>query len=473
MMRIVKVKTMNALPDDPLNGFSISDYGRRLRRGEVTIEATTRAYLDRIAQLDAHLGSYQYVATDHALSCARALDQLLASGTDLGPLMGVPVGVKDLLAVDGMPTTGGSRLDVTDLAGPEGSFVKRLRAAGCVILGKTKTVEFAFGAVGTNTSCGTPWNPVDSKVHRIPGGSSSGSAAAVGAGLCAFAVGSDTGGSVRLPAALCGVVGLKTSEGLWPRDGVVALSPTLDTIGLLTRSVEDASLAFDVLDGRQPAAALPDAPLRFARPGKYFYDNLDGEVERRVNQALERIEKAGAIIVDIDVPEASERESLFPNVLAPELLASLGRERFEAERDLIDPLVAARITRGLDVPADRYIRLLARRKELIAMAEAKMQGFDGWLSPTAAITAVPVGDFEDVEKALSLTLAMTRNSQPGNMFAQCGLSIPIPGEDGALPVGLQIMSSNGDDGRLLAVGRFVENLLGRPALPDVSGFASS
>jgi aspartyl-tRNA(Asn)/glutamyl-tRNA(Gln) amidotransferase subunit A len=472
-MMTAKVKVMNALADDPLNGGSISDYGRRLRRGETTIEATTKAYLDRIAALDGHLGAFEYVAAEQALACARALDQLLASGTDLGPLMGVPVGIKDLVAVEGMPITGGSRLDVTDLAGPEGSFVKRMRAAGCVILGKTKTVEFAFGAVGTNASRGTPWNPVDSKVHRIPGGSSNGSAVAVGAGLCAFAVGSDTGGSVRLPAALCGIVGLKTSEGRWPCDGVLALSPTLDTIGLLTRSVEDASVAFGVLDGQKPAPALMDAPLRFALPRKYYYDNLDSDVERRMEQALERIRQAGAIVVDIDGPDAAEREALFPNVLAPELLATLGRERFEAERHLIDPLVAARITRGLDVPADRYIGLLARRRELIAMAEAKMQGFDGWLTPTAAITAAPVADFEDLDKAMSLTLAMTQNSQPGNMFAQCGLSIPIPGGDGELPVGLQLMSSNGDDSRLLAVGRFIESLLGRPAPRDVSGFAAN
>src|SRR5262249_24931221 len=162
-----------------------------------------------------------------------------------------PIAVKDVFAVAGMPTSAGSRLDVADLVGSEGTFVKRLKQAGCVILGKTKTVELAYGAAGINTIRGTPWNPWHPTVHRVPGGASSGSAVAVAAGLCAFATGTDTGGSVRLPAAFCGVFVLKTTAGLWPCDGVLPLSPALDSIGLLTRSAADASFAFAALAGRQ------------------------------------------------------------------------------------------------------------------------------------------------------------------------------------------------------------------------------
>jgi aspartyl-tRNA(Asn)/glutamyl-tRNA(Gln) amidotransferase subunit A len=199
------------LVPDPLAQGGIAGYGRRLRQGAITAAAATEAYLERIAALDPKLGAYQHVAAEQALASARALDRLLAAGTDLGPLMGVPVAIKDIFAVDGMPTTAGSQLEVADLIGPEGPFVQALRRAGCVILGKVKTVEFALGAVGISRPRGTPWNPWDAAMHRIPGGSSSGPAVAVAAGLCGSAIGSDTGGSVRLPACFCGTFGLKTS----------------------------------------------------------------------------------------------------------------------------------------------------------------------------------------------------------------------------------------------------------------------
>lgn len=178
-------------PEDPL-AEGIAPYGQRLRASETTAEDVTRAYLDRIAALDSDLGAYQHVANDTALAHARAIDALLKSGVDLGPLMGVPVAVKDLVAVDGMPTTAGSKLDVADLIGGEGRFVRKLKRLGCVVLGKTKTVEFAFGVTGASTPQGTPRNPSDADTPRLPGGSSAGSAVAMVAGLCGFAIGSDT-----------------------------------------------------------------------------------------------------------------------------------------------------------------------------------------------------------------------------------------------------------------------------------------
>ena len=221
---------MTVLPPDPLESGGIAEYGKRLRAGDIMAEASTVAYLDRIEALDPKLGAYEYVAGEQALKAARALDSLLAAGTDLGPLMGVPVAIKDLFAVEGMTTHAGSNLDLSDVIGVEGSFVKRLKRAGCVILGKTKTVEFALGTTGISKPRGTPWNPWDAKVHRVPGGSSSGSGVAAAASLCGFAISTDTGGSVRLPASFCGVFGLKTTVGLWPTDGVFPLPPDLDRI---------------------------------------------------------------------------------------------------------------------------------------------------------------------------------------------------------------------------------------------------
>lgn len=456
---------------DPLQGLSIIDYGRRLRDGRTTVAATVADYLQRIERLDGRLGAYELVAADGALAAAAALDRLLAAGIDLGPLMGVPVAVKDLLAVEGMPTRAGSNLDVSDIVGAEGSFVRSLKRKGAVILGKTRTVEFALGAVGTNSVRGTPWNPHDSATHRIPGGSSSGSAVAVAAGLCAFAIGSDTGGSVRLPAALCGTFGLKTTVGLWPTDGVFPLSPTLDTLGLLTRSAADASTVFHAIMDVAEGAPASVAGLRLGKPTAYGYGALDPAVASCMAAALARLEEAGARLVEIEIPEAAEREALFPVILPAELIAVLGRARFEEGRERMDPVVAARAAKGLDVPADRYIQAIGRHRELVALAQARMAGLDGWIMPTATLPPLPVAAFDDLQKALALAFSITRNSQPMNMFGQCGTSQPIHHLGSALPVGLQIACAPYGEVGLLAIARAIEAVLGTPAPVDLAGFA--
>jgi aspartyl-tRNA(Asn)/glutamyl-tRNA(Gln) amidotransferase subunit A len=458
------------LPKAPLGGIAIAEFARRLRRGEMTIEATVRDYLARIDTLDLRLGAFEFVAADSALKSASALDRLLAAGCDLGPLMGVPIGIKDLFAVNGMPVTAGSQMDITDLVGEEGSFVKLLRKAGCVILGKTKTVEFAYGAAGTNTVRGTPWNPWDSRIHRAPGGSSSGSAVAVAAGLCAFAIGSDTGGSVRLPAALCGLFGLKTTVGLWPTDGVFPLSPTLDSIGLLTRSAADGALAFAALTGRPVPAAASLRALRLGKPVEYFFDDLDPAVAQCTNAALALLKESGAEISDVKVSNFRERETLFPILLSSELIATLGRERFEVGRHLMDPVVAARAARGLQVAASDYVGKLRRHQELKRTAFAEMSGLDAWVTPTAALLPIPISEFAGVDRGLQMTAAMSRNSQPMNMFGQCGTTTPIHALGAPLPVGLQLSCRPFEEDATLAIALAFEERMGVPAAPDLSGF---
>lgn len=244
----------------------LAGYSAALAAGNTSAAEATQAFLARIAAQDGQLQCYQHVAADDALAQAAELD---SSSSNKGVLHGVPIGIKDIYAIEGMPITCGSQLEergilgVTALVGPEGSFVARLREVGCVFLGKTKTVEFASGALGINKVRGTPWNPVDRQVHRIPGGSSSGSAAGVAAGLCGFAIGSDTGGSIRIPAALCGIFGLKTSAGRWPTDGVLPYSTTFDTIGLLTKTAADAAVAFSAID-TEAAAGAPLRPVNIS-----------------------------------------------------------------------------------------------------------------------------------------------------------------------------------------------------------------
>ena len=297
---------MDGLIQDPLAG-GIADFATRLRQGKVSVTEVVGAYLSRIDMLEPKLNCFEHVAASKALGQARALDALLAAGTDLGPLMGVPVVFKDLIAVAGMPTTAGSNLPVPDLIGEEGTFVRRLKRAGCVMLGKVKTVELARGASGINTSRGTPRNPWDAEQLRAPGGSSSGSGVAMAAGLTGLAIGTDTGGSVRNPAAFCGVFGLKTTHGLWPRDGMCDTAPSLDTIGLLTRSAADAAAVFAGIEGIVPPRARRLHGLCLGRPIGHFFDNLDAEVAARMEEVLDILARAGAEIVPVDFPEVAER----------------------------------------------------------------------------------------------------------------------------------------------------------------------
>ncbi len=456
---------------DPFAEGGIGSFAVRLRSGETSSEAATAAFLERIGVLDARLGAFEFVAAEGALAAARAIDALLAAGTDLGPLMGVPVAIKDIIAVDGMPTTNGSNLDTASLAGDEGSFVKALRRAGCVILGKAETVEFALGGTGINHSRGTPWNPADAKVHRIPGGSSSGPGVAVAAGLCGFAVGSDTGGSVRLPASFCGVFGHKTSPGLWPIDGVFPLCPTLDTLGPLTRSAQDAALIHAALAGTAAAEPASLDGIRIGRPGGLFLEDLDADVASCFDAALGKLEQAGAEIVEVEVPEAAERSSFFPVLLPADCIVTLGRDRFLAERGRMDPVVAARAGAGLDTDATAVLQALRRHQELIRLTQERFADIDVWVAPTTPIVARPVASFADIGKGLALTGLATRNTQPANMFGMCAASLPIHQLGSQLPVGLQLMMPGGEDEALLALACAVETVVGRPKSPDLTGFA--
>jgi aspartyl-tRNA(Asn)/glutamyl-tRNA(Gln) amidotransferase subunit A len=461
---------MTALPQDPFEAGGLKGFAERYRKGETTSEEVTRgAYLERIRILDPGLQAFEHVAEEQAINTARAMDSLLANGVDLGPLMGVPVAVKDLLAVDGMPATFGSRVDVGDIVGPEGSFVKNLKRCGAVILGKATCIEFAFGVLGVNR-LRTPWNPWDAKTHRIPGGSSSGPAVAAAAGLCALAIGTDTGASVRLPAGLCGCFGLRTNAELWPTDGVFPIDANMDCIGPMTKSADDAAVAFAALAGVAVPEPAPFDGLRLGKPVGYFYDNLDEHVTRCMNAVLFELEKAGVEIVPIEVPEAAEREEYFPVALPAMVLGVLGRERFLKIRDDMDPLVAARCANGLEVKAAEFITLERRRAQLWRIADQRMQGLDGWVTPTMALVAPAVADFDDLDTAMTLTLAITQDAQPGSLFGQCGTSSPIHMYGSDLPVGLQVLCRRQDVAKAMSIALAIETVTGKPPLPDLSGF---
>ncbi len=458
---------MKSLPADPLDGIGLEEFAERLRRGETTSESATRAYLERIALLEPRIGAFVHVAAERALGQARAMDALLAAGTDLGPLMGVPVAIKDLLTVEGMPQPKcGSNVDISDLVEPEGAFVRRVKRAGCVILGKTRMTEFAFGLV--NVIHPTPWNACDAGVHRMPGGSSSGSAAALAAGLCAFSIGSDTGGSVRQPAALCNLFGYKSSFGLWPTDGTFPLSTTLDSIGTFARSSRDAALAYAVLSDAPLPPPRSARGLRLGKPAGHYYEQLSPEVAEATDAALRTLSGAGVEIVPIEVPEAAEIDAVFGPLVSVELLATLGTERFVAARDVLDPVVWNRAQPVLGLPGVEYVRLRRRQEALERIARERMRGLDAWVVPTTPDVPLPLEEHRTAEKAAAWIRRGTRNTRPGNMFGQCGVSVPLPRE--GLPVGLQFVCAPGEDARLLGLAQGVEDVLGRPAAADMSRF---
>ncbi len=460
---------MKNLPENPFANMSLTDYGARLRRRDISAAAATAALLERIERLNPRLNAFHTIARDAALAAARTLDDQLAAGIDLGPLMGVPVAVKDLYSVAGMPTNAGSNLDVADIVPAEGSFVRALKRCGCVILGKTRTSEFALG--GINFIHPVPWNPCDALAHRMPGGSSHGSAVALAAGLCGFAAGTDTGGSVRLPAALCGVIGHKFSSRAFAIDGIFPLSPTLDSVGTFTTSAADAALVYSALTGMAAAPVRPLAGLRFGRPLEVFYDDLDTEVEQRVDAALRALAAAGAQIIPVHVPEIAEFERIFGGIVPGELVNILGRARIAQSRELFDSIARSRVIAALDYPQARLDEARQRQVALRDTVRASMRGLDGWIAPTTPLVPEPLASHSTLDAALAWNRRALRNTRIGNVFEQCGISLPLPAHGGGLPVGLQIACSALEDAKLLALAAAVEAVIGRAALPDVAAFA--
>jgi aspartyl-tRNA(Asn)/glutamyl-tRNA(Gln) amidotransferase subunit A len=466
-------RLMRSVVADPLEDGGIAGFGSRLRRGTITAEAATEAYLARIDALDGALGAYECVAADDARRQARVVDALLRSRIDLGPLMGVPVAIKDLFAVDGMPITAGSNLDVSDIVGDEGCFVRRLKRAGCVILGKLKTVEFALGSTGVNYRRGSPRNPWDPALHRLAAGSSSGSGVAMAAGLCGFAIGTDTGGSVRGPAAFCGVVGVKATAGAWPMDGIFPASETFDSIGPLTRSAEDAALVMAAL---LDAALPPPAPIAGMRLGKLsgFFEKADARVRGCVEAALGALAKAGADIVEVDqldIAELSETSLHFPTIARAEFIARFGRERFLAGRDDMNPDIASRASAGLSIPADAYVRALHRHRELQAVGNRMMAGVDAWIAPTKWHLPPPCpANWRDLDGDRELDEHCSGPTRAVNVLGMCAISLPVQQYGAPLPVGMQVICPSSAELRLLAIARSIERVIGRPSIPDLRSF---
>ena len=368
----------------------------------------------------------------------------------------------------GLPTTAGTRLLADNVPVSDCAVVRKLAQAGMVLLGKTATVQFAYGGPGINTDQGTPHNPWHPEPH-LPGGSSSGTGVAVAAGMAPMGLGSDTGGSVRIPASMCGVTGLKTTVGRISRAGVYPLSRSLDSVGPLTRDVADAALAYEAMQGPDPAdpTTRGQAPhdvtsgiehgvagLTLGVPRAVFWEDCDPEVEAGVREAIAHIESLGATIVDIEFEEAESARQLNPRglVIAAEAY-EVNRHLVDSRFDELDPIVAVRLEKGREIPAFEYLATVRAWEALRARAVDAIADIDGLLCPTVMVPPVPV------EEALSSTgtyaernLQTLRNTSVGNILGFCGLSVPCGFTSRGLPIGLMIYGKPFDESVVLRIG---------------------
>lgn len=440
---------------------NISAIRVRILRGETSHEHVVASALEKAAQSSArHVFTALYA--DAALAAARAADRLLAAGVEIPALAGLPVSVKDLFDIAGEPTQAGGIVYRNEKAAlVDAVAVARLRKEGAAIVGKTNMTEFAFSGVGINPHYGTPVNPADPGVARIPGGSSSGAAVSVALGLAVAGLGSDTGGSIRIPAALCGLVGFKSTQSRVPRQGAFELSRTLDTACAMTRSVADCITVDAALAGAPlPVKRRPLAGMRLAVPSSVMLDGADPSVAHAFERALCWLSRAGATITTIAFEALAEIPRLnSPGGFSAIEAYAVHRSRFAECREDFDARVAQRIALGSSVSAADYIEMQDARKRWIARAEETLAPFDALISPTVPIVAPEIGKLvESDDEFFRINGLLLRNTFAINYLDGCAFSIPCHLQD-ELPVGLMLSSTHGDDARLAAVALAVEATL--------------
>lgn len=417
------------------------------------------ALLARIDRLEPKLHAFAEVYGADARLAAEGADRMIRAGHAVGPLHGVPVALKDLVDIEGRITTGGSPSKRDRRSTVTATVVKRLLAQGMIVLGKTHTVEFALGSWGTNQHMGTPWNPWDIATARTPGGSSSGSGVAVAAHLAPWAIGTDTGGSVRLPSAFCGLSGLKVTAGRISTYGIIPLSPTLDTPGPMARSVADVALLYNALQGPDPldpaTRGIPlDDPmpalrrgvrgLRFARIAATERKGVNADVLDAYDRSLAVFESLGAEIVELDLPFHTTDLVAAQAIMVAEGYFFHGTIA-EDRATPVDEAVRKRILAGAHISAQDYLRTKRLQQTLKKEFYARMEGIDSLLTPTTETAAIPLADVDE-EKVAS------RFTRFGNLLELCALAIPNGFTANGLPLSLQIVCRGFDEATALRIG---------------------
>ena len=421
---------------------TITDLASRVARGEIRAERLTEDALATIAKLNPRLNAFITVTADEALAAARQADQEIAGGRYRGPLHGMPISIKDLLDVAGVPTTAASKLREGCIARGDAPVVAHFRAAGAVFVGKTNLHEFAFGTTSEDSGWGPARHLIDET--RSPGGSSGGSAVAVKTGMSLASIGTDTGGSIRIPAAACGIVGLKPAWGEIPTEGVVPLSRQLDHVGPLARSVADAALLYDILRGSQ-VSSLPEksrelSGFKLAALDGYFMDRLSPEVHDEFQVAVDALRRAGAWVGRASIPHATSIAPIYLHLVLADA-AAYHAITLERRPHAYTPNVRLRLEMGRYILAEDYARAQQGRTVLRREVEHSLDGVDGLILPSLSIVAPPIG-------ALSVPVrggeepvraAMLRCTQLFNLSGHPAISIPCGTTREGLPIGLQIV----------------------------------
>jgi aspartyl-tRNA(Asn)/glutamyl-tRNA(Gln) amidotransferase subunit A len=435
-----------------------------LAAGQTTSRELIESALDKISD-PAGEGTRVFIKmhAEQARAAADASDQLRAAGIVPSPLAGLPISVKDLFDLAGEPTTAGSKLlQNAAPATADAPTIARLRRAGAIVIGRTNMTEFAYSGLGINPHYGTPRNPWDRESGRIPGGSSSGAAVSVTDGMAAAAIGSDTGGSVRIPASLCGITGFKPTTRRNPATGGWPLSPTLDAVGPLANSVACCALLDAVMAGESPHVppALPLEGLRLAVPTSFVLDGLDADVSTAFERTVTALSSAGARISEIpfselaDIPKINAGGGIYAEAYA------IHRRLIEERGDEYDPRVRERIIRVKDYGAADFIDMLTAREALISSANATTAPYDAVILPTTATIAPPIADLEADDKLyVGANTLMLRNTFCFNFLDRCALSLPMH-RGGEPPTGLMVVGETMGDARLMSIGRGIEKIMG-------------
>jgi len=457
---------------------TIDEFARKLRARETTARELTERCLQRITDLQPQLNAFIHVMAEDARRDADTADRELAARRDRGPLHGVPIAIKDLIDIKGVPTTAASRVREGHLASADAPVITHLRNAGAVLIGKTNLDEFAFGTTSENSAFGLVRNPIDST--RTPGGSSGGSAVAVATGMALAALGTDTGGSIRIPAAACGIVGVKPTIGEISTEGVVPLSRTFDHLGPFARTVGDAWLVYRALLGKSDATANtggadpPVSPkprsgeggsgsakgMRLGIPRGYLTDLLDADVRARFDEAVVALRGAGAQTRDVNVPHAATTPAVYIHIHSSEG-ATYHARTLDTHADRYTPVVRRRLEVGRYVLAQDYVRAMEGREVLRRDVDAALGDCDALILPTLPIAAPPIGAESVMVNAKEepVRALMLRLTQLFNVTGHPAISLPCGVTSQGLPIGLQMVGHRGQTEALLSTAHRVEGVL--------------
>jgi len=444
-----------------------------LRAKRVTARELVEAAIARHERFGERLHAYSLWAPEQALAVARAADAAFAAGLTVGPLQGLPVSIKDLFAASGYPCfAGSSRRLPADPWERDGPLVATLRRQFGVVMGKTHMVEFAFGGTGQNSHWGAPHNPWEAAAHRAPGGSSSGAGISLLEGSALLAFGSDTAGSVRIPACMTGNVGLKVTLGRWSTEGVVPLSTTFDTPGLLARSVSDVAYSFMALDpaGRDPvgfitrAATRDLAGVRLGVGDPFLWRGCDPGIAETVQEAVDALVQNGAVAREFALPEAETGYAVFleGGLSAIELRSFLDRE-LPDWLDQLDPVIAPAVRNAESLSARDYLARLERLRALARSAAPRLDAVDVIASPTLCLTPPLMSEVADADSHVRINRRIVRNTVAVNYLGLCAITMPVGFDRAGMPVGLQLTAPAGAEERLLAIALAAERVLGTAA----------